>query len=128
VLRLPHDADMYPPAIDAFPIVVGQSARMMLAGLVSYGISQTLNVLIFSKLSRGQGRLVWLRGIIASIVSQVIDTLLFITISFWGERPIVALMAGQMLAKVVLSIVLVPFLITLFVAIGRKLDSGTPTQ
>jgi len=100
----------------------------MLAGLVSYGISQTLNVLIFSKLSRGQGRLVWLRGIIASVVSQVIDTLLFITISFWGERPIVALMAGQMLAKVVLSIVLVPFLITLFVAIGRKLDSGTPTQ
>ena len=128
VLALPHDADMYPPAIDAFPIVVGQSARMMLAGLVSYGISQTLNVLIFSKLSRGQGRLVWLRGIIASVVSQVIDTLLFITISFWGERPIVALMAGQMLAKVVLSIVLVPFLITLFVAIGRKLDSGTPTQ
>jgi len=126
VLRLPHDADMYPPAIDAFPIVVGQSARMMLAGLVSYGISQTLNVLIFSKLSRGQGRLVWLRGIIASVVSQVIDTLLFISISFWGERPIVALMAGQMLAKVVLSIVLVPFLITLFVAIGRRLDAETP--
>ena len=128
VLALPTDPGMYPPAIDAFPIVVGQSARMMLAGLVSYGISQTLNVLIFSKLSRGQGRLVWLRGIIASVVSQVIDTLLFITISFWGERPIMALMAGQMLAKVVLSIVLVPFLITLFVAIGRKLDSGTPTQ
>ena len=128
VLALPHDADMYPPAIDAFPIVVGQSARMMLAGLVSYGISQTLNVLIFSKLSRGQGRLVWLRGIIASVVSQVIDTLLFITISFWGERPIVALMAGQMLAKVVLSIVLVPFLITLFVAIGRRLDAETPAR
>ena len=128
VLRLPHDADMYPPAIDAFPIVVGQSARMMLAGLVSYGISQTLNVLIFSKLSRGQGRLVWLRGIIASVVSQVIDTLLFITISFWGERPIMALMAGQMLAKVVLSIVLVPFLITLFVAIGRRLDAETPAS
>ena len=126
VLALPHDADMYPPAIDAFPIVVGQSARMMLAGLVSYGISQTLNVLIFSKLSRGQGRLVWLRGIIASVVSQVIDTLLFITISFWGERPIVALMAGQMLAKVVLSILLVPFLIMLFVAIGRRLDAETP--
>ena len=35
---------MYPPAIDAFPIVVGQSARMMIAGLISYGISQTLNV------------------------------------------------------------------------------------
>ena len=128
VLALPHDDGMYPPAIDAFPIVVGQSARMMIAGLVSYGISQTLNVLIFSRLSRGEGKLVWLRGIIASVISQVIDTLLFISISFLGERPIMALMAGQMLAKVVLSIVLVPFLIMFFVAIGKKLDAGVSAQ
>ncbi|MBB5684117.1 queuosine precursor transporter [Sphingobium boeckii] len=128
VLALPHDSGMYPPAVDAFPIVVGQSARMMIAGLVSYGISQTLNVLIFSRLSRGEGKLVWLRGIIASVISQVIDTLLFISISFLGERPIMALMAGQMLAKVVLSIVLVPFLIMFFVAIGKKLDAGVNTQ
>jgi uncharacterized integral membrane protein (TIGR00697 family) len=126
VLHLPHDPGMYPPAIDAFPIVVGQSARMMIAGLISYGISQTLNVLIFSKLSgqvgSGDGKLVWLRGMIASIISQIIDTILFITISFLGERPIVALMEGQMLTKVVLSIVLVPFMITFFVKLGRRLD------
>jgi uncharacterized integral membrane protein (TIGR00697 family) len=125
VMALPHDVDMYPPAIEAFPVVVGQSARMMIAGLIAYGISQTLNVLIFSRLSRGEGKLVWLRGIIASVVSQVIDTLLFISISFLGERPILGLMAGQMLTKVVLSIILVPFLITLFVAIGRRLDGKT---
>ena len=122
VLALPHDPGMYPPAIDAFPVVVGQSARMMIAGLISYGISQTLNVLIFAKLSRGEGKLVWLRGMIASVISQIIDTLLFITISFYGERPILGLMEGQMLTKVVLSIVLVPFLITAVVAIGRRLD------
>jgi queuosine precursor transporter len=56
----------------------------------------------------------------------VIDTLLFISISFCGERPILGLMGGQMLTKVVLSIVLVPWLITLFVAIGRKLDGTMP--
>jgi len=128
VLALPTDQGMYPPAIAAFPIVVGQGARMMIAGFISYGTSQTLNVLIFSKLARGQGRLVWLRGMIASIVSQVIDTLIFITISFLGERPILALMAGQMLAKVVLSIVLVPVLITLLVALGRRLDGGRPAR
>lgn len=122
VLALPHDPGMYPPAIDAFPIVVGQGARMMIAGLISYGISQTLNVLIFAKLSRGEGKLVWLRGMVASIISQIIDTLLFITISFLGERPILALMEGQMLTKVVLSIVLVPALITFFVRLGRRLD------
>ncbi|TPG52852.1 queuosine precursor transporter [Sphingomonas glacialis] len=122
VLALPHDPGMYPPAIDAFPIVVGQSARMMIAGLISYGTSQTLNVYIFDKLRAGTGRMLWLRGMIASVVSQIVDTILFITISFYGERPIVGLMEGQMLTKVVLSIVLVPFLITGFVWIGRRLD------
>ncbi|WP_066586941.1 queuosine precursor transporter [Sphingomonas pruni] len=124
VLALPHDPGMYPPAIDAFPIVVGQSVRMMLAGFVSYGTSQTLNVFIFSKLKgqEGKGRLVWFRGMVASVISQIVDTLLFITISFYGERPILQLMEGQMLTKIVLSIVLVPFLITGFVALGRKLD------
>jgi uncharacterized integral membrane protein (TIGR00697 family) len=124
VLALPHDPGMYPPAIDAFPIVVGQSVRMMLAGFVSYGTSQTLNVFIFSKLkgSEGQGRLVWFRGMVASVISQIVDTVLFITISFYGERPIVQLMEGQMLTKVALSIVLVPFLITGFVALGKRLD------
>ncbi|MDB5700178.1 MAG: hypothetical protein JWL66_377 [Sphingomonadales bacterium] len=124
VLALPHDPGMYPPAIDAFPVVVGQSARMMIAGLISYGTSQTLNVFLFDRLRANTGKLVWLRGMIASVVSQVIDTLLFITISFYGERPILALMGGQMLTKVVLSIVLVPFLITGFVALGRRLDRG----
>jgi uncharacterized integral membrane protein (TIGR00697 family) len=124
VLALPTDAGMYPPAITAFPIVVGQGARMMFAGLISYGTSQTLNVLIFSKLKRaeGEGKLVWLRGMIASVVSQIVDTVLFISISFYGERPILGLMTGQMITKVALSIVLVPWLITGFVALGRRLD------
>lgn len=125
VLVLPVDPGMYPPAIPAFPIVVGQGARMIVAGLISYGTSQTLNVLIFARLrGDGSGRLVWLRGMIASIVSQIVDTVLFISISFIGERPILSLMAGQMLTKVVLSIVLVPWLITGFVALGRRLDRG----
>lgn len=122
VIALPHDPGMYPPAIDAFPVVVGQGARMMLAGLISYGVSQTLNVLIFSKLSRGDGKQVWLWGMTASVISQIIDTVLFITISFYGERPIFELMAGQMVAKVALSILLVPPLISLAVWMGRKLD------
>jgi uncharacterized integral membrane protein (TIGR00697 family) len=124
VLALPNDPGMYPPAVAAFPIVVGQGLRMMAAGFISYGTSQTLNVFIFDRLKgrEGRGRLVWFRGMVASVVSQIVDTVLFITISFYGERPIVELMAGQMLTKVVLSIVLVPFLITGFVALGKRLD------
>ena len=45
------------------------------------------------------------------MLSQIVDTLLFITIAFYGVFPIANLLAGQMLAKVVLSAVLVPPLI-----------------
>jgi hypothetical protein len=48
--------------------------------------------------------------------------LLFVTIAFYGVFPIGELMVGQMIAKVALSIVLVPPLIYAFVALGRRLD------
>ncbi|MBA3897420.1 MAG: queuosine precursor transporter, partial [Sphingomonadaceae bacterium] len=116
------------PAMDAgrlsaFETTLGQGARLMLAGLISYGISQTLNVTLFDRLKTGTGPLVWLRGAISSVASQIVDTLFFITIAFYGVFPIGQLIVGQMIAKVTLSVVLVPFLIQGFVALGRKLDA-----
>ena len=60
---------------------------------------------------------------IAAVLSQIIDTLLFISIAFYGVFPIATLMGGQIIAKVVLSILLVPILIQAAVALGRKLDA-----
>lgn len=123
VLRLPADPGMYEPAKDAFPIIVGQSGRMMAAGVIAYGVSVSLNVWIFSKLAGATGRFAEIRGIIAAILSQIVDTLIFITVSFYGVRPIADLMLGQMLAKIILSIVVVPLVIALVVRIGNRLDA-----
>jgi uncharacterized integral membrane protein (TIGR00697 family) len=122
IIKLPTDAGMYEPAKEAFPIILGQSWRMMAAGIVAYGVSVTLNIWIFSKLSAATGRFAALRGFIAAALSQIVDTLIFITVSFYGVRPIADLMLGQMIAKVVLSAVLVPVVILVCVAIGRRLD------
>jgi hypothetical protein len=70
------------------------------------------------------GRLLWLRAGVASVLSQIVDTLLFVSIAFYGVFPIGQLLLGQMLAKVVLSALLVPPLIYLFVAMGRRLDAS----
>ncbi|AGH49372.1 MULTISPECIES: queuosine precursor transporter [Sphingomonadales] len=123
VLALPAADEMDPARRDGFHLVLGQSPRLMAGGIVAYGTSQLLNVTIFSALRRGEGRLLWLRAGLASIASQVVDTFLFVTIAFLGVFPIGELMLGQMIAKVVLSIVLVPPLIYLAVGIGRKLDA-----
>ena len=123
VLQLPTDPGMYEPAKEAFPIILGQSWRMMLAGIISYGTSVTLNVWIFNRLREAGGPFARLRGFIAAALSQIVDTLIFITISFYGVRPIFDIMAGQMVAKIVLSAVMVPAIIWIVVHQGRKLDS-----
>ncbi len=123
VLQLPTDPGMYEPAKEAFPIIIGQSYRMMAAGILAYGTSVTLNVWIFDRLKSATGNFATVRGIIAAALSQIVDTLIFITVSFYGVRPIMDLMLGQMLAKIVLSIVMVPLVIALVVRIGKRLDT-----
>ncbi|MHA6722137.1 queuosine precursor transporter [Sphingomonas sp. RS2018] len=123
VHALPASPEMQPANRDAIQLVLGGTWRIWLGGIIAYGISQTLNVTIFSWLKGREGaRLLWLRSAIAGVLSQIVDTLLFVTIAFYGVFPIGELLLGQMLAKVVLSALLVPPLIYLFVAMGRKLD------
>lgn len=127
VLLLPASPSMEPERLTSFNMVLGQSWRLMAAGVVAYGVSQTLNVMIFDRLKIGTGRLVWLRGALAAGLSQIIDTLLFVTIAFYGVFPIAQLMMGQMLAKIVLSFLLVPLIIQFMVSLGRNLDRGLPS-
>ncbi len=123
VLAVPASPQMEPARRDAFALMMGGTPRIWLGGIVAYGISQTLNVTIFSWLKGREGStLLWLRAGIASILSQIVDTLLFVSIAFLGVFPTGELLAGQMLAKVVLSAVLVPPAIYLFVGLGRRLD------
>lgn len=123
VLALPASKDMAPERLTAFTMILGSTPRIWLGGITAYGVSTLLNVAIFSRLNRGDGRLLYVRSAVASMASQVVDTLIFITIAFYGVFPIGELLLGQMLAKVVLSAVLVPLLIMLLVGIGRRLDS-----
>jgi uncharacterized integral membrane protein (TIGR00697 family) len=106
--------------------LLGQGVRLQFAGLIAYGVSQTLNVSIFSRLAAGGaasgGNLLWLRAWIAGLLSQVVDTVLFITIAFYGVDPVVPIMTGQIISKMLLSTLLVPPLIYVFVALGRRLD------
>jgi uncharacterized integral membrane protein (TIGR00697 family) len=126
VLLLPASAQMPPENIAAFERVLSQTPRIMAAGPVAYGVSLFLNVRIFSALRRSSegsgGWWMMVRGAIASAISQVVDTLIFITLAFYGEFPIGSLLMGQALAKVVLSIVLVPPLIAFLIWLARRIE------
>ena len=129
VLALPPSPEMVEfrsADLQSFETVLAQTPRIMMAGPAAYIVSLLLNVWIFSRL-RGSGEANTLglmaRGAIASALSQAIDSVIFVTLAFYGEFDIQPLLIGQVIAKVVLSIVLVPFLITGGVALARWLDS-----
>lgn len=128
---LPASAEMVsqrPEVLAAFEMIHSQTWRIWMAGPAAYIVSLLLNVWIFSRL-RGSTESastvsLMVRGAIASALSQAIDSVIFITLAFYGEFPITNLLIGQVLAKVALSIVLVPVLITAGVALARKLDGA----
>ena len=130
VLALPASTEMVefrPDDLAAFEQVHRATWRVWLAGPFAYLVSLLLNVWLFSKLrGSGDGGTIGLmvRGAIASALSQAVDSVIFITLAFYGEFDIKNLMIGQVIAKVTLSVVLVPFLITLGVMVARKLDSS----
>lgn len=126
VLRLPADPGMWPEGLEAFQMIHATTPRIMAAGPVAYLVSLLLNVWIFSKL-RGRNDTsgnvgLMVRGAVASALSQAVDSVIFITLAFGGEREIGSLIAGQALAKIILSFVLVPFLIAFAVRLARRLD------
>ena len=129
VLNLPASVEMLEGRADdlaAFERVHNTVWRVWAAGPAAYIVSLLLNVWIFDKL-RGEGEAttigLMIRGAIASALSQALDSVIFIFLAFYGLFPIMDLMIGQVLAKVVLSIVLVPFLITGCVKAAQWLDA-----
>jgi hypothetical protein len=134
VLALPASSEMIafrPDDLAAFERVHASTWRVWMAGPASYITSLLLNIWIFDRL-RGSGAQdggrestigLMVRGATASALSQAVDSVIFITLAFYGEFDITDLMIGQVLAKVFLSVVLVPFLITFGVQAARWLDA-----
>lgn len=122
VLLLPAAPFWEEEARNAFDIILNQSARLMLAGLIAYGVSQLLNVFLFTRMERSGGQLIWLRAMIAGVVSQALDTFIFITIAFYGVVPIGPILGGQLIAKLTLTALFVPILAQLAVKLAHYLD------
>jgi len=120
VLALPPAANWTGQAVAQQ--VFGSSMRLILAGMVAYGLSQSLDVTIFTWM-RGQpgGHMLWLRASVAALVAQTVDTLIFVTIAFFGVFPLLPVIGGQLAAKAMIWLLAIPLLYTV-VAAGRMLD------
>ncbi len=97
----------------AFATTFGLIWRIVIAGAISYIVSQTHDVFSFSfwkKLTKGKH--LWLRNNLSTIVSQLIDSILFISIVFLGVLPLNAILStifGVFIIKVIIAICDTPF-------------------
>ncbi|WP_462413111.1 queuosine precursor transporter [Neobacillus sp. Marseille-QA0830] len=115
----------------AFETILNGSFRVIVASLVSYAVSQNLDVLVFNKLKAKHGqKKLWLRNNASTMLSQLIDTTIFISIAFYGTMPIAALgglILTQYLFKFFASILTTP-IVYLLVYLIRRQEPAMATQ
>ncbi|MBS4189931.1 queuosine precursor transporter [Bacillus sp. FJAT-49705] len=108
---------------ESFQTILNGSFRVIVASLISYLVSQNLDVFVFNRLKsmHGQKKL-WLRNNASTMLSQLIDTTIFITIAFIGTMPLAVLgglIVTQYIFKFFASIFITP-LVYLLVHLIRK--------
>lgn len=101
---------------EQYAMVFGSSLRMTIASLVSFVVSQQLDVLMFSFWGKvTKGKHLWVRNNLSTIVSQLIDTTIFEFIAFWHLNDkfttsyIISLIVPYWLFKVVFALLDTPF-------------------
>ncbi|QED49859.1 queuosine precursor transporter [Cytobacillus dafuensis] len=108
---------------ESFQTILNGSFRVIVASLISYLVSQNLDVFVFNRLKSKHGqKKLWLRNNASTMLSQLIDTTIFITIAFIGTMPLAVLgglIVTQYIFKFFASIFITP-LVYLLVYIIRK--------
>ncbi|MCH5315022.1 MAG: queuosine precursor transporter [Eubacterium sp.] len=103
----PSTADYINPSLE---VVFGMVPRISIASLISYIISQRLDVFLYHIIWNKTGNSkkgLWLRNNGSTLVSQLVDSVMFVTIAFVGTMP----------ANVFLQIMITTYLFKAIVAL-----------
>ena len=120
-LALAMPAAPFWPNQEAFGTILGATGRIILASLIAYGVSQTFDVWIFNRIKElFAARHLWIRNNVSTLLSQTLDTGLFITIAFYGQLPLLPLMAGQLAVKYTIALLDTPVVYGLVYLVRMK--------
>jgi len=104
----------------AYASVLSSSAAITLASIITLGLSQNVDVELFSRLKdRTNGKHKWLRNIGSTTLSQLVDTVVFIGLAFWlipmlqgGQAQalgaLFSIIIGQYILKLVVALIDTP--------------------
>lgn len=73
---------------EAYTTIFGASARIMIASIIAFTLSQFHDVWSFGLLKKAtHGKFLWLRTNVSTILSQTIDTFVFMFVAFYMITP-----------------------------------------
>ena len=108
-MAMPFSSD--PARVRAFELLVGQNARMIIAGMTSYLVVTTIIRKAQSALSRSNAMTLGKRSMASNLIGQAADTVVYLGIAFYAIHPLGPLMAGQFMVKAAIGILLVPVIV-----------------
>ena len=135
-LGLVHLALAWPGAVfwdnsEAYDSVLGATPRIITASIIAYLVSQNHDVWAFHFWKNVfRGRHLWIRNNLSTASSQVLDSIIFITIAFYGIIPVLPLLAGQILVKILIALMDTPvvYLLVWIIRGRHKTVLGNPGQ
>lgn len=99
---------------EAFVLVLSNTWRIVVASIISYLISQSMDVWSYNAIKeKTKGKHLWLRNNGSTMTSQIVDTIIFIGIAFVGTMPgkeLLLMMVGQYSVKFIIALLDTPFL------------------
>lgn len=95
---------------EAFSGVLGSTPRIVFASLTAYLISSLIDAEIFSFWRARVQRLKWTRVLVSNAISTWVDSVIFITLAFYGTMPIWALIKGQYIVKMIITLGSLPLI------------------
>ncbi|MBI3993360.1 MAG: queuosine precursor transporter [Candidatus Lambdaproteobacteria bacterium] len=109
----------------AYAAVLGTANRIILASLIAYAVSQTLDVWLYHRLKLATAsRMLWLRNNVSTLIAQSVDTVIFVSIAFYGDLPLLPIMLGQLTVKYVIALLDTPVVYGLVFLVRLRLDDG----
>jgi len=95
---------------EAFSRVLGSTPRIVFASLTAYLVSSIIDTEVFAWWRQRIGRHRWARVLASNAVSTLIDSVVFITLAFAGVMPVLPLIRGQYIVKMVVTVVSIPLI------------------
>jgi len=127
-------AEGVPDMQAGFAAVFGQGMWIIFASIVAFLVSQIVDVFVFHRIKKRTGeKHVWLRATGSTLVSQLVDSFIVLFIAFkigngWSWQQVMAICMVNYSYKLVMAIVLTPFIYLLEYGIERYLGKDTARQ